>query len=192
MVFVRIMTYCHESWVMTERILCQVQAAEMRFLGRVHGMTLRDKVRSFEIRRVMNVEPHLLRIERSQLRCFSHVSRMPHNRLTRSCGLWPRESCPEVVHGPDEVTTFPTLLGPVLVWSQQNYLKFLLTVRGYESTLWAAAPRPSLKEKKTWKWWKIYWNRFCEAVMNTWFIFQVHILNMNEIKSKLRWKPLSV
>ena len=44
-------------------------------------MTLRDKVRSFEIRRVMNVEPHLLRIERSQLRCFSHVSRMPHNRL---------------------------------------------------------------------------------------------------------------
>jgi len=63
---------------------------------------------------------------------------------------------------------------------------------GITSPLWAAAPRPSLKEKKTWKWWKIYWNRFCEAVMDTWFIFQVHIIHMNEIKSKLRWKQLSV
>ena len=63
---------------------------------------------------------------------------------------------------------------------------------GITSPLWAAAPRPSLKEKKTWKWWKIYWNRFCEAVMDIWFIFQVHIIHMNEIKSKLRWKQLSV
>jgi len=115
MVFVPIITYCHESWVMTERILCQVQAAEVRFLGRVHGVTLRDKVRSFEIRRAVNVEPLFLRIERSQLRCFSHVSRMPHDRLTRSCWLHPRESGPEVVQGPGGMTTFPILLGPVLV-----------------------------------------------------------------------------
>ena len=146
MVFVRIITYCHESWVMTERILCQVQAAEMRFLGRVHGMTLRDKVRSFEIRRVMNVEPHLLRIERSQLRCFSHVSRMPHNRLTRSCWVHPRKSCPEAIHGPDGMTTFPTLLRPVLVWNQQDYLKLLLTVRYQESSLSSCPRHPPLKK----------------------------------------------
>ena len=30
-VFVPILTYCHESWVMTERILPQVQAPEMGF-----------------------------------------------------------------------------------------------------------------------------------------------------------------
>jgi len=55
---------------------------------------------------------------------------------------WPhsRESGPEVVQGPDGVATFPTLLGPVLVWSQQNYLRFLKTVKGIPSVLRAAAP----------------------------------------------------
>ena len=38
-VFVPIFTYGHESWVMTERMLSQVQAAEMGFLRRVHGVT---------------------------------------------------------------------------------------------------------------------------------------------------------
>jgi len=51
---------------MTERILSQVQVAEMGFLRKVHGVTLRDKVSSCEIRKALNVEPHL-RIERSKL-----------------------------------------------------------------------------------------------------------------------------
>jgi len=38
-VFVPILSYGHESWVMTERILTQVQAPEMGFLRRVHGVT---------------------------------------------------------------------------------------------------------------------------------------------------------
>ena len=63
-------------WVMTERALSQVQAAEMGFLRRVHGVTLRDKVRSCEIRKSLNVQP-LTRIERSQLRWFGHLSRKP-------------------------------------------------------------------------------------------------------------------
>jgi len=45
-VFVPILTYGHESWVMIERILSQVQAAEMGILRRVHGVQLREKVRS--------------------------------------------------------------------------------------------------------------------------------------------------
>jgi len=40
-VFVQILTYGHE--VMTERTLSQVQAADMEFLRRVHGVTLHDK-----------------------------------------------------------------------------------------------------------------------------------------------------
>ena len=54
----------HESWVMTEGILSQVQAAEIGFLRRVYGVTLRDKVRSHEIRKALNVEL-LLRIDKS-------------------------------------------------------------------------------------------------------------------------------
>jgi len=48
-VFVPIFTYGHESSVTTERILSQVQAAEMEFLQIIYGLTLRDKVRSCEI-----------------------------------------------------------------------------------------------------------------------------------------------
>jgi len=55
---------------------CGVQV----FLRRVH-VTLRAKVRSIEIRKVLNVEPLLLRIERSQPREFGHVTRMPQERL---------------------------------------------------------------------------------------------------------------
>jgi len=44
------------------------------------GVTLRDKVRSCEILRALDVEP-LLRTDRSQLCCFGHVPRMSHKRL---------------------------------------------------------------------------------------------------------------
>ena len=67
-VFVPILTYDHESWVMTERMRSQVQASEMKFLRRIEGVTLFNKVRSSEIRKSLNIEPLLLRIERSQLR----------------------------------------------------------------------------------------------------------------------------
>ena len=82
-VFVPILTYGHEPWVMTERMRSQVQASEMRFLRRIEGITLFNKVRSSEIRKSLNIEPLLLRIERSQLRWFGHVSRMPQERLLK-------------------------------------------------------------------------------------------------------------
>jgi len=47
---------------MTERILSKVEAAEMRFLRRVHSVTLRDKVLSCEVLKTLNVEP-LLQVE---------------------------------------------------------------------------------------------------------------------------------
>ena len=49
----------------------------MRFLRRIEGVALFNKVRSSEIWKSFNIEPLLLRIERSQLRWFGHVSRMP-------------------------------------------------------------------------------------------------------------------
>ena len=127
--FVPILTYGygHESWVTIERILSQVQAPQMGFLRRVHGVTkgrtevrlrpgqetrlepsnvrhccdfsappsdsasvvlshpryapgvtLRNKVRSCEIRRTLNVEPLLL-IERTPLKlvgpCIQNAQR---------------------------------------------------------------------------------------------------------------------
>ena len=55
-VFVPILTYDPDSWVVTEIILSQGQAAKMGFLRRAHGVTLPDKVRSCEIRGALKVE----------------------------------------------------------------------------------------------------------------------------------------
>ena len=82
-VFVPILTFGHESWVMTKRVRSQVQASAMRFLRKIEEVTLFNKVRSFEIRKSLNIELLLLRIERSQLRWFDHVSRMPQKKLPK-------------------------------------------------------------------------------------------------------------
>jgi len=52
----------------------------MGYLRSVLSVTLRDKVCSCEIRTTLNVEP-LLEIERSQLQCFGHVTRMPQEKI---------------------------------------------------------------------------------------------------------------
>jgi len=85
-VFIPILICDHESWVVTEIILSQEQAAEMGFLRRVQGVTLCDKMHRFEIRKARNVKP-LLRIERSQLRWFGNVSRISQERLARQVFL---------------------------------------------------------------------------------------------------------
>ena len=85
--FCPILTYGHESWVMTERMRSQVQASEMRFLRRIEGVTLFNKVRSSEIRKSLNIKPLLFRIERFQLRLVGHVSKMPQKRLSKQTYL---------------------------------------------------------------------------------------------------------
>ena len=65
----------------------QVQASEMRILRRIEGVTLFNKVRSSEIQKSLNIEPLLLRIKRSQLRWFGHVSRLPQERLPKQALL---------------------------------------------------------------------------------------------------------
>ena len=81
-VFVPILTYGHESLVMMERVQSQVQATKMNFYKNRRSYTA-YKVRRSEIRKSLNIEPLLLRIERSQLRWFGHVSRMPQERLPK-------------------------------------------------------------------------------------------------------------
>jgi len=47
--FIPTLTYGHESWAMIERILLNVQVAELEFLWRVHSVALHNKVCSCEI-----------------------------------------------------------------------------------------------------------------------------------------------
>ena len=48
--------YGHESWVMTENVRSQMLASEMRFLRSIEEVTLFNKVRSFEIRKSLNIK----------------------------------------------------------------------------------------------------------------------------------------
>jgi len=59
-VFVPILTYGHESWVMNERIRSQVQVSKMRFLRRIEGVTLFNKVHRSKFQKSLNIEPLLL------------------------------------------------------------------------------------------------------------------------------------
>ena len=68
---------------MTKRVRSEVQVYEMRFLRRIKGVTLFNKMCISEIQKSLNIEPLLLRIVRSQLRWFGHVSRMPQVRLPK-------------------------------------------------------------------------------------------------------------
>ncbi|TWW64917.1 hypothetical protein D4764_22G0005640 [Takifugu flavidus] len=59
-IYVPVLTYGHQRWVMTERTRSWIQAAEMSFLRRVARLSLRD---------------------RSQMMWLGHLARMPSGRL---------------------------------------------------------------------------------------------------------------
>ena len=82
-VFVLILTYVHECWVMTERVRFRVQAVKMGFLRNVKGLFLLDKVKSTEIRHSLNIKPLLFRIEQLQLRWNGHATRMSHEQTAK-------------------------------------------------------------------------------------------------------------
>ncbi|KAK3517712.1 hypothetical protein QTP70_016085 [Hemibagrus guttatus] len=81
-IYVPTLTYGHELWVMTERVRCRIQVAEMSFLRRVAGRSLRDRVRSSVTQKELGVEPLLFHIEKGQLRWLGHLFRMPPGRLS--------------------------------------------------------------------------------------------------------------
>ena len=59
------LTYGHELWEVTKRMRSQVQAAEMNFLRRVAGLSLRNRVRSSAIWEALGVQLLLHCIKRS-------------------------------------------------------------------------------------------------------------------------------
>ena len=93
------LTYGHEIQVMTKGMRSWVQLAEMSFLQIVVGLSLRDRVRSSSIWRELGVESSLLSIEKSQLRRYGHLIRMPPSRLPlqvfqiHPVGRKPQERC---------------------------------------------------------------------------------------------------
>jgi len=130
-VFVPILTCDLESWVLTE-IISQVQVAESDFAMSPWCDTSRRSAQLWNsqspecgITSPRNWEGADINISVSVM--FREVA---YKRLAgKSSWIHPRKSGSEVIQGLGLVNTCPTLLDLVLVWSQQNYLKLLLTVR---------------------------------------------------------------
>ena len=83
-----ILLYGSETWALTERLKNKLQAAEMRTLRLIYGITKRDRVRNVEVRRQLGVDPLILEIEKSQLRWLGHLLRMPPERKVKQLYEW--------------------------------------------------------------------------------------------------------
>ena len=81
-------TYGHESWTLTTKTRSQIQAAEMRVLRLIKGVTRLDRLRNEDIRRELEVEDILRFVERGQLRWYGHVKRMDENRYPKKYMDW--------------------------------------------------------------------------------------------------------
>ena len=81
--YVLILIYGHECWIMNEKVRSRVRTAEMGFLRRISGWTLLDKVKSADIRESLSIKSLLLRLQRSQLRWYGHVTQMSQERTAK-------------------------------------------------------------------------------------------------------------
>ena len=80
-VYVLILTYGHERWIVNEKVRSRVQTAEMGFLRRISGLTLLDKVKSVDIRESRIVASPTRNIATVR---YGHVTRMSQERTAKN------------------------------------------------------------------------------------------------------------
>ena len=86
-----ILLYGAETWALTTKTKSRIQAAEMRVLRLIRGLTRRDRIRNVHIRRMLGIQPLLEDIERSRLRLYGHLKWMNEGRLPRKYLDWQPE-----------------------------------------------------------------------------------------------------
>lgn len=85
-VYIPVLTYGSETWVLTKRLKSRLQAMEMIYLRRVLGVSRKDRIRNEIIRNRLEVIPLIKTIERNQLRWFGHMTRMDETRPVKQ--IW--------------------------------------------------------------------------------------------------------
>ena len=83
-----ILLYGAEVWSLTAKTESKLQAAEMRVLRLIKGVTRKDKIRNTSIRADLNATPLLEEIERIKLRWYGHVMRMTEEKKPKKYLLW--------------------------------------------------------------------------------------------------------
>ena len=83
-----ILLYGSENWSLTTKTESKLQAAEMRMLRLIKGVTRRDRIRNVNIREEFQIRPLLEEIESNKLRWFGHVKRMDTEKKPRKFLEW--------------------------------------------------------------------------------------------------------
>ena len=83
-----ILLYGSEASSLTTRTELKLQAAEMRVLRTIKGLTRKDKIRNTTIRAELHVPPLLIEIERNRLRWYGHVMRMEDDEKPKKYLMW--------------------------------------------------------------------------------------------------------
>ena len=86
-----ILLYGSEIGSLTTKTESTLQAAEMRLLRTIKGVTRRDKIRNQVIRSELNVTPLMEEIERNKLRWYGHVMRMDESKKPKQYLVWTPE-----------------------------------------------------------------------------------------------------
>ena len=86
-----IIMYGSECWSLTTRNESKIQAAEMRVLRTVKGVTRRHRIRSTAIRAELEVETLLDTIEKKRLQWYRYSMRMSDRRYPKKAFLWTPE-----------------------------------------------------------------------------------------------------
>ena len=83
-----ILIYGGECWSLTAKTSSRLQAAEMKILRTIRGVTRMDRLRNDQIRSDLSVKPLLKEIEERKLRWYGHVKRMDEERLPKRYLEW--------------------------------------------------------------------------------------------------------
>ena len=78
-----VLTYGAECWTMGKKEEQILETTEMRMLRRIYGVTLRDKCRSRDIRKELNVGDIREKVREIRLRWFGHIQRMERENPVR-------------------------------------------------------------------------------------------------------------
>ena len=83
-----ILIYGSEAWSLTSKTKSTIQAAEMKVLRLIRGVTRMDKLRNTKIQEELGVTPILDIVEKSKLRWYGHVQRMTEDRYPKKVLNW--------------------------------------------------------------------------------------------------------
>ena len=83
-----ILMYGSEVWSLSTKRESRLQAAEMRVLRLIMGVTRKDQMRNSRIREELKVTPQLEDIERGKLRWYGHVMRMEEEGKQKKYLMW--------------------------------------------------------------------------------------------------------